>query len=380
MKTELTTFKALKGMPRREMLKRALVGTASIAVADKLRPHADRYINEKVPLWLGAEKRHELLMGFHRHDQGTFARPIIDAIDSARATGRPFHVFFRETALMPRAEFNKFVMAVESNSESFRKTYALLREQGKTEAEAKKELIMEYNKKYANASEFNAVLETELALRKIPIVPIEAFSTEEVVLLSEKHAVFEAEDRNVAMLKAQNAPLLAVQKAEMHSGAGLQVTNARNSRIKEQLPFLFDEVKRLFPALAKEPQLRAVGTLGIAHRNVFASFDGEKAKIHVEEMPHAEKYSIFQHVARNAMPFRVPNEKDACRKALAPYIDGNLKVLSETGKEYLAKKAFRSALSLTQEEFAKLSSATEKMNRNGRIRYIMNYLLGEQYY
>ncbi|VVB99316.1 Uncharacterised protein [uncultured archaeon] len=377
MKAEATTYSPVSKMTRGGALKRIGAGALAILGATKFGELAGR----RIPYWAGAEKRHELLISFQRHDSGKFAQPIIAAVDAASKARRPFHVFFKETALMQRTEFAETIRTLESNAENYRKYYASLRKEGANDAAARQELVKAYLKINPDATEFNAVLETELALRNVHVVPIEAYSAEESAIIYANYKSFKANMDEIDRLKEQNAPLLELQKAERREAANmLGVTKMRDTRIREQLPFLFSEVKRLFPELSMEPQLRAIGSLGTGHRNAFAFLDRKKSGIHVEEMMQANEYSLLEHVGRNALSFRVMNEKDARRMALAPYVDGNFRALKEAGEEHLAKKAFSRALTLSQTEFVQLSEATERMGRNLRMAFIMNFLLGEKYY
>ncbi len=320
-------------------------------------------------------------MVFQRHDFGIHGAPILGLVDSAAKNGRPFHVFFKEAAMVGRAEFEATVRLCERDAENYRENFAHLLGNRLAASEAKKRLVEMYLKANPQADEFNAVLETELALRRIHVVPIEAYSADE---LAKIYSDYEAYRRNAAEIdraRAMNAPLLKLQQVETKEAAALlETTNMRNKRIAEQLPFLFREVKRLFPSLAKEHQLRAIGALGSGHRKALFSFDFEAAGLRVNEVETHEKYSLMEFIGRNAIQYRVPNEKDSRLMAIVPYVDSNVRALVRAGREDLAKKAFQRAINMKQDEFAGLSARTAQLDRAERMRFIMNYLLGEQYY
>ena len=115
----------LKTISRREAIVRGGVGAATFVGAYL----GVKNISRRIPFWLGAKRRYSLHMAFGEHASVKGVKNVIDEIKRAKKAGKPYHVFFQESASATGANFAKKVQNSIDASRKFPVYYIRLRKQ-----------------------------------------------------------------------------------------------------------------------------------------------------------------------------------------------------------------------------------------------------------
>lgn len=375
-KAEFTTYKPLKAIGRREALARIGTGTALAAGT----AYGARKLAPRIPLLLGAKKQHSALIVFGGHDTVQDAKVFIETMNEAKRKGRPFHVFFRESALESSKGFAREVARNNANLEAMARDCGRFVMQGHSSEQAIQVLREKYRKLHPKNTDFYREIDIHLAIEGIKVIPIEKYSPETAQAFARTRQEHDRKDKEATEKYMNGESLLSIQQTVLEREQTMHsVCVQREARIAGQLEKRFEDAKEMFPELKDKKRIRALGQLGLSHREVYFDFDHLGSRVRLEQKTISHGFSVKLFALANSISGKKPGPREARLIVLGNYADANIETLLKNDKRVLARKAFTRAIGMPQKEFEELSNLTQRIKKDPeRSAFIMNYLLGQR--
>ncbi len=363
-----------KKITRRQFFIRSAIGTAAIAGTY----FGARKLRERIPFWLGAKKRYSLLMYFQDHIGGSFdPKEALFEIENARHRGEPYHIFFMEHAGSSKEDYTKIITSSEKNAGFLRIKYNELLKNGYKSEHAIELIIQDFIN--TGLDRRDAEFRANLAIEGIKIMPIELHEAKN---LDQINRALISEKRKRTALTAMASMCKQLSEIQAQAAELLEEQNTIN-KIRDisfhDVEKRFDDAKKNFPELTKLPQIRAMGSLGTAHRTIYFSFNQTKSNVELREAklpPDYHNYSLVAYavIERPLVPH--PTQRQTRILTLALYLEQKIKNLRKNMQKELSKKLFEKAINITQTEFEELNEKTKNIIEiKERTEFISNWLL-----
>ena len=377
------SMRRVREMPQSEKTGRIRRGV----IAGMLATAGAMFFRPKIPFLADAERRADVSMLFGPHIRAGDVRPIIDKIGRARAEGRPYHVFLMESPYLKKADMQKFIADMDAETANIRSALETLRSRGLPEKEAEDYVRNHYRSSpdFSSFGEFASELLLELAREGIRVMPVEYYDAGDLERISR------AEEESNAILQGLKKRLQAgesiagLQKAfEKEFYIARESDAIREKRIRENLQGgVFGEAKRFFPELENEPQIRAIGYLGLGHRQISMDFDNADRRVRYSEDAAPDNLSVKRYAARlglGGIKTRKSLEQYSRRLVLGDFFDNFSEIAQGYGPKgtEIAQRGFNRAIRMGQAEFNELSRRTQSLNgMEQKVHGVISYLIGE---
>ncbi|MGD0728992.1 MAG: hypothetical protein ABR981_02860 [Candidatus Micrarchaeaceae archaeon] len=369
------------GFFRNKVLAYTLAGTLALGSLEIAR--------EQLPFFTGKKPKYDLTLVLIEHAGEDNAKILLDKVDKAQNDGRPYKIFFLESANQQSSTYRRDAIAYNKFCSEIRTNYLSLIDKGYTpynaESIVEKKIFQETNNAEAE-KRFFKVLSAGLAIRGIKVLFLESRNATEIAedtMAMNKYLSIDKEMHKVGSTLSLKE--LTVFYNQKHAEE-IKYTERRNNEINADLENRFEEAASIFPELnferLKGNQLRAIGFMGFSHGRFLSTH--KDISIRMEEYESSSR-PISEKIALDMTYPRPYTEREAYLIALeGRYIRPVLEnknllhaISSEPDGKNIGKRLIGNALGLSQQQIEDLDKKSLNVSDiSERWAFILNQVIG----
>lgn len=361
-------------------LKKAIVICATLGLSAVLGEIAYRQSG------FGKGQEYTLDLFFMAHSSAARADMLLNRMDAAADSGKPYDVMLMEQAGEPEKGFEAKWTGIVRQFGNVRVLYADLVYGKKIEPAKAAEMCAENMRKNNNwgsavDSYFESELFTGLALKRSYAAAIEEYGKADAEYLGKVGGeLLKEQAKTNAITSSGKVPTLGYYAEEDGKENAIirEAELLRDKKTKEGLPDLMRKIRDMFPALRSKPVVRAIGFLGIEHYKDWKDFHPKGVKLQVELCSDSDPVSA--EVLADVGYDRLKTKRELYVYAseqqygLDEFLSGLLKVEPE-----LAKKMISRAVSFTLKDWQDIDAKTANMESLPQRKvFMLNALAGKR--
>jgi hypothetical protein len=380
IRKESTTNEPHTGRPilrhlRRKALTYALIGTTVLG---------GWFVYEQLPFWTGTKKAYSMELIFLGHNSSKSAMYLLNEIDQASKSGKPFKVLFVENAGLSTSDYKNFVETLNFGLSKVKREYFERLQQGFSKQKAEEVCIKLVRQEIVGANnsennEFIVTLAFGAAIRGLVVLPIEVHSVEEAQEVNRDSIISNTILARRRELIMRNAPLKEFMlDCKRLNDLVIREYEFRNAEIVKGLDTRFDDAIKFFPSLGwerlKGSDLRAIGFMGVQHylpiRNAYP-YKTSRVDFHPEH--HTYNYSLTDIIHSNRQPGPL-TEREAYLIAIDKLFLAhlNFEKLSQVYPKF-GETLIENAMGLTVEELRRIDTESSAiLDFDAKGRFILN--------
>lgn len=367
-------FPKFKAFARRNKSRIAVYGLSAALMFGTLK------YRHELPYLTRAAKPIHIGLVFGAHTKARHASPIIEELEFARKQKRPYHIVLVESSAENAKDFEADAQFMNKKLDNIRQAHENLLSTGLSYEDARNKLRQSLNSQVRiKGDEFRNEVYLGLALEGVRMMPAERYEEKEISLMRRINLEIDEKEEVLDKKLGTNAPLSEIRNSFAQTNQKyLELGKMRDTINRTNLHNTIARAKRLFPALAKEKELRVLTQFGTYHSTGLSPKLLQNKNTYSYEAPVKSSLSVAEYAGRMGADV----SRSSMFDTIGYYIDetliemarGNAEKNIPHNPEY-AKRIYYAAIRTTPQEFEALSRVTQGMNYNDRANYLLNYFL-----
>ncbi len=351
-------YKPIRQIPRRQFIIRGISAGFGLVAAF----YGGRWLRHRLLHWQGIKPKYKIVFVASPHGYKRNVGFYKSVIESYERAGEPFHVFGMETAYFSKKE------RIEQE-----KKYAMLLEDIKAAMKAgKTEEIKRIINKHVESPypEFTRGITELIAKKSLKVKSIEAAEENELAYFKVKDAqIRQLNDKITAARSLDDHKRLFFDRLKIEAERAAK----RDKIISNYVPIVIEEIKRDFPDLAKQDQVRIVYQIGGIHASVYMEQLAKRLKSVEFEIVEPELTHSLDKIVRKLIrdPYAKIDEQMLNKAALTNTVEEfgtGVKIDSD-----MVLNTMERADRASQKDFEDLRKSTAGMTFPNRAKTIFEY-------
>lgn len=337
----------------------------------------------ELPYLVGAKKQYHLGLLFAPHQSRADVANVERELISARERGKPYHLMLVEASGLKQEETQSTIKQWNERAAIMRKDFDNLARQGISGEEAMRRLRTHYGKYMPPGYTLDICL--LLAREGVRIAPAERYNAKTLTRLRELDREAIAKDQMLSDAIKSNAPMAQLQsKFNAANQIFRKLADVREGPTIESMRETIGNVRKLFPELKNEREIRIFSQFGTYHRDKMTPTAFNSRSLEAHEVHPQKNYSLRNFAGMQRSKNEAFGEFEARMQTLDYYLGEVLEMMPVGDPKRgiprnpgYAQRIFDRATTMTQQEFEKLSERTKGMNYTDRANFMMNHFLGK---